>query len=70
MDTAKTIDLTGLCIQITNAVVFQSYTHHTYKGIQNKKHVNSKSKLLSNTMFHISRLRVTDIHRRTVRLGQ
>ena len=42
MDTAKTIDLTRLCIQITNTVgFFQSYTHQTYKEIQNKKHFNS-----------------------------
>ena len=36
MDTAKTIDLTHSGIQITNTVVFQSYTHQTYEKIQNK----------------------------------
>ena len=36
MDTAKTIDLIRLCIQVTNTVVLQSYTHQTYKEIQNK----------------------------------
>ena len=65
MDRAKTIILTSLCIQI----FFQSYTHQTYKEIQNKKHVNSKLKVLSNTMFRISRFRTTDIHHRTDRLG-
>ena len=32
---------------------FQSFTHQTYKEIINKKHVNSKPKVLSNTMFSI-----------------
>ena len=51
MDTAKTIDLTRLCIQITNTVVFsQSYTHQTYKEIQNKKQVNSKTKVLNDLL--------------------
>ena len=36
MDTAKTTDLTRLCIQIINTVVSQSYTHQTYKEIENK----------------------------------
>ena len=45
MDTAKTIDLIRLCIQVTNTVVFQSYTHQTYKEIQNKIYVNSKPKV-------------------------
>ena len=70
MDTAKTIDLARLCIQITNAVVFQSYTHQTYKEILNKKHVISNPKVLSNTVFRIPRFRTTDNHRRTDRLGQ
>ena len=62
MNTAKTIDLTRLCIQ--------SHTRQTYNEMQNKKHVNSKPKEQSNTMFRISRFRTTDIHRRTERLGQ
>ena len=41
------------------------YTHQTYKEIQNKKHVNSKPKVLSNTMFHIPGFWTTDIHCRT-----
>ena len=45
MDTAKTIDLIRLCIQVTNTVVLQSYTHQTYKEIQNKIYVNSKPKV-------------------------
>ena len=73
MDTAKTIDLTCLCIiciQINNTVVFfQSYIHQTYKEFPNKKHVNSKPKVLSNTMFHIGMFRTTDINCRTERLG-
>ena len=44
-DTAKTIDLIRLCIQVTNTVVFKSYTHQTYKEIQNKIYVNSKPKV-------------------------
>ena len=44
---------------------FQSYTHQTYKEILNKKHVNSKQKVLSNTMFCIPLFRTMDIHRRT-----
>ena len=51
MNTVKTIALTRLCIQITNTVFFQSYTHQTYKEIQNKKHVNSKPKVLRNIVF-------------------
>ena len=64
MDTAKTIDLTHLYVQITNTVVFPMI--HT--EIQNRKHVNSKQKVLSNTMFSISRFQTTDIYRRTDRL--
>ena len=60
MNTAKTIDLTHLCIEINNTVVFfQSFTHQTYKEIINKKHVNSKPKVLSNTMSRISLFRTT-----------
>ena len=70
MDMAKTLDLTCLCVQITNTVVFQSYTHQTYKEFQNKKHVNSKLKVLSNTMFLISGFWTMDIHRRADQLGQ
>ena len=42
MDTGKTVDLTRLCIQINNTVVFffQSYAHQTYKVIQSKKTCN------------------------------
>ena len=71
IDTAKTVDLSRLCLQKTNTVVFESHTYQTYKEIQNKKHVNSKPKVLSNTMFRIT---VSDygylINRRTYRLGQ
>ena len=72
MDTAKTIDLTRLCIQINKPVVFffQSYTYQTYEEIRDKKHDLSKPKVLSNTMFRISRFRTTDIPRSTERLGQ
>ena len=71
MITAKTIDWTRLCIQITNTVFFfQIYTHQTYKEIQRKKYANSKQKVLSNTMFCISRFRTTDIHRRIDQLDQ
>ena len=71
METAKTNDLTRLCIQINKTVVFfKSYTHQTYKEIQNKNHVNSEPKVLSNTMFRILRFWTTDIHRRTEQLGQ
>ena len=48
---------------------FQLYTHQTYREVQNKKKLNSKLKVLSNTIFRISRFRTTDIHRRTERLG-
>ena len=43
---------------------FQSYTHQTYKEIQNKQ------KTCHRTEFRISRFRTTDIHRRTDRFGQ
>ena len=46
---------------------FQPNTHQTYNEIQNKKYVNSKPKVLSNAMFHISLFRTADIHRRTER---
>ena len=60
MDTAMTIHLTRLCIQITNTVgfFFQSFTHQTYKEIQSKKYINSKPKVLSNS--NISYLAVLD----------
>ena len=59
MDTAITIHLTRLCLQITNTVgFFQSFTHQTYKEIQSKKHINSKPKVLSNS--NISYLAVLD----------
>ena len=73
MDTAKTIDLTRLCIQINKPVVFfQTYTYmyQTYEEIRDKKHDLSKPKVLNNTMFRISRFRTTDIPRNTERLGQ
>ena len=47
---------------------FQPFTNQTYKEIQNK--INSKPKVLSNTMIRISRIRTTDIHRKSERLGQ
>ena len=49
---------------------YQPYTLQTYKEIQNKKPVNSKPKLLSNTMFRISLFQTTDVHRRTERISQ
>ena len=49
---------------------FSIHTHQTYKEIQSKKHVYSKPKLLTNTLFRISRFRTTDIHPRTDRLVQ
>ena len=64
MDTTKTIDLTRLCIQITNTVVFPIIHTSNLKRNPKQKHVNSKPKVLSNTMFRIY------IHRRTDRLGQ
>ena len=55
MDTAKTIDLTRLCIQINNTVVFANHIHiKLIKDFKKKNHVNNKSKVLSNTMFRIS----------------
>ena len=46
-DTAKTMDLTCLCLQINNTVVFffQSSIHQTYKEIQGRKHLHSKPKV-------------------------
>ena len=67
MNKAKTINLTGLYIQIYNTVVFfQSYTPQ--KTCQ--QNVNIKQKVLSYTIFRISLFRTTDIHRRTERLAQ
>ena len=62
MDTEKTIDLTHLCIEINNTVVF---SNHTHTKLPKQKHVISKPKVLSNTMFGISRFRTTDIYHRT-----
>ena len=48
---------------------YSSFSHHThikYKETQNKKHVNSKPKVLSNTMCRISGFRTKDIHRGTI----
>ena len=59
MDTAKTAHFDSFV-----------YTNNHFKEIKNKKHVNSKPKVLSNTMLRISRFRSTDIHRRTDGLGQ
>ena len=69
---SKNNQFDSLCKLINNTVIFiQSYTHQTYKKkIQNKKHVNIKPKVLSNTMFPISGLQNMDIHHRTERLGQ
>ena len=61
MDMVTAIGLTRFCIQITNTVVLPIIHTSKYKEIQNKKHVNSKPKVLSNTMFHISGFRYTDI---------
>ena len=53
-----------------------SFSKHTYiklkKEIQNKKHgtCNSKPKVLSNTMFHISRFPTMDIYSKTDRFHQ
>ena len=60
-------------LQINNTVVFFNHkhlTHQTNKKIQNKKHVNSTPKVLSNTMFHISWFRTTDIHCSSNRVTQ
>ena len=65
MDIAKTIDLTCMCIQINNTVVFSDHTHTKLIKNSKQKHVNSKPKVLSNTRF-----RTTDTHRKTERLGQ
>ena len=53
MDTVKTINLTRLCKQITNTVDFPIIHTSNNKETQNKKHVNSKAKVLSNTIFRI-----------------
>ena len=73
MDMAKTMDLTRLCKQINNTVVFfQSYTEHTYKEIQRKNHANSKPKVhqVCGVTPCFLRFRTLDIYRRTDRLGQ
>ena len=70
MDTAKIIDLTHLYIQKTNTLVFPIIHTSNFKRNPKQKHVNSKPKVLSNTMFYISRFRTRDIHRRTDRLSQ
>ena len=56
MDTVKKIDLTRLCIQINKKEGFFLQIIYTsnYKEIQNKIHVNTKPKVLSNTMFRHS----------------
>ena len=70
MDTAKTMDLTCLCLQINNTVVFfQSYTHQTYKEIQSRNHVHSKPKV-HQVIFGVSKYRTKDIHCRTEQLSQ
>ena len=71
----KTIDLNRLMVYTNkqySRFFFQSYTHQTCKEIKNKKHVNIKPKVLSNSMFRIylTRFRTTDIHRRPERLSQ
>ena len=68
--TAKTIDLTCVCIQIKNTVVFSDHTHTKLVKNSKQKHVNIKPKVLSNTMLSFSRFRTTDTHRKTERLGQ
>ena len=62
MDTAKTIDLTRLCIQITKKEVFPIIHTLNLKRHPKPKNVNSKPKVLSTTMFRISRFRTTYIH--------
>lgn len=70
IDTAKTINFDSFVyIQINNRVFFPNHTHQTYKEIQIKKHVNSKPKVPSNTVFHISRFWTMDIHSKRVRLS-
>lgn len=48
---------------------FQSYTHQIKKEIRNKKYVNSKMKVLSNTMFHIPLFRTIRYMVYDIRLG-
>ena len=68
METAKTIDLTHLCIEINNTVVF---SNHTHTKLPKQKHVISKRKYWqSNTTFRISKFRTTDIYHRTEWLAQ
>ena len=71
MNTAKTIEF-DLYMHTNKQYnsFFQSYTHQTYKEIQNKKHVNCKPKVQSNTMFRISKFQTTDIHPKTEWLDQ
>ena len=60
---AKTMNMTSLCIQISNTVVFFNYARIRLMKISKKKkkhHVNSKPKVLSNAMFRITRFRSTD----------
>ena len=53
---------------------YSSFSNHTQikliKKFKTKKHVNSKLKVMSNTISRISRFRTADIYRRTDRLGQ
>ena len=65
MDTGKTIDMTRLCIQITNTVSFSKHTH--IQPLKKSKTKNdSKLKVLSDTMFRISQFWTTDMHGRIV----
>ena len=65
MNSAKTMDLIRLCIQINNSVVFFPIIHISN---QNKKHVNSKLKVPIHTMFSDNgdALRVNSISRHPI----
>ena len=65
----QTLRKQSILTHLYNRVFFPNHTHQTYKEIQIKKHVNSKPKVPSNTVFHISRFWTMDIHSKRERLS-
>ena len=73
MDTAKTMDLTCLCLQINNTVVF--FSNHTHIKLIKKFKAETMStesppSLWHNATFRVSQYRTKDIHCRTEQLSQ
>ena len=72
------MDLTCLCLQINNTVVFSNQTHikliKKFKGetmaTVNPKYTKSTLSLWSNTILRVSHYRIKDVNLRTKRLGQ